>query len=352
MQAIIKRVEPSVVLVVAYDGEGRVLGQAGGFFINREGDVITNRRALTGASRAGIKTSGGEFFSVKRVVAEDMEGDIIRISTLPGNTVTPLNLSASLPADKEPVMVVGGSPGADRMVGESVISAVREIPLFGNIIQISGEIFPGYSGSPVVNMKGEAVGVALFQRVDEESLNFAVPSERITRLLNGKGKTFAEWKSESGAGDPTSKEGLYFSGLIHLWAGDYEKAFPYFEKAARKSPGYADACFQKGYCNQGLGRFKEAVGDYMDAIRINPGDENAYYYLGWTYAGLGRYGEAISSFKEALRAKPRDARAHLSMGLVHLSHGDRDSASNEYMILKTIDGDMAKKLYDMIHKAD
>ncbi|MFH0775495.1 MAG: S1C family serine protease, partial [bacterium] len=48
---IVKRVEPSVVVILTYDDKGEALGQGSGFFISQEGDVITNRHVLSGASK-------------------------------------------------------------------------------------------------------------------------------------------------------------------------------------------------------------------------------------------------------------------------------------------------------------
>jgi S1-C subfamily serine protease len=59
---------------------------------------------------------------------------------------------------------------------------VRDIPGFGRIIQITAPISPGSSGSPVVNMQGQVIGVATLQVTGGQSVNFAIPSERIAQL--------------------------------------------------------------------------------------------------------------------------------------------------------------------------
>ena len=86
----------------------------------------------------------------------------------------------------------------------------REIPAFGNIYQITAPISPGSSGSPVVNMKGEVIGIATFQFVEGQNLNFAVPGERITKLKTGKARTFDQWKMGKTDERLASAEGLYY----------------------------------------------------------------------------------------------------------------------------------------------
>jgi S1-C subfamily serine protease len=76
-------------------------------------------------------------------------------------------------------------------VSNGIVSAVREISGYGKIIQITAPISPGSSGSPVVNMRGQVIGVATLQAAEGQSLNFAVPSERISQLKIGELQTFS-----------------------------------------------------------------------------------------------------------------------------------------------------------------
>ena len=66
LPTIIKRVEPSIVVILTYNKQGQLLGQGTGFFINKEGDVITNHHVLQGASRAEVKTNDGKTYAAKK----------------------------------------------------------------------------------------------------------------------------------------------------------------------------------------------------------------------------------------------------------------------------------------------
>jgi len=317
LPAIIKRIDPSIVVILTYDKEGKILGQGSGFFISHNGDIITNRHVLKGASRAEVKTAKGKVYPITQVVAEDKEGDLIRIlADIPVKDVKPLSLSSSIPEVGERIIVIGNPFGLERTVTDGIVSAVREISAFGKIIQITASISSGSSGSPVVNMKGEVIGVATFQIVEGQNLNFAIPSERVAKLTQGKGKTFAEWKAEGVEKWLSSTEGLYYTGIIFLWTEAYEKALPYFEKATKKNPRYAEAYFYIGYCN----------------------------------SKLGRYTEAIKASKQAIRIKPDYAEAHYNLGLAYLLNGDKGSALKEYKILKELDKNLSNKLFNIIYK--
>ncbi|MBA7587221.1 hypothetical protein ES708_29240 [subsurface metagenome] len=180
---LIKRIEPSTVIIFTYDNNGIFLRLGSGFFINQNGDVITNYHILQGASYAEVKTSDGKTYPITYIVAEDEQSDIICLSVdIPSQYVYPLSLNTSLPEVGERIIVYGSPLGLEKTVSDGIVSAIREGPAYGKIIQITAPVSPGSSGSPVLNMKGEVIGVATFQFIEGQNLNFAIPSERIANL--------------------------------------------------------------------------------------------------------------------------------------------------------------------------
>jgi len=98
LPALIKKMEPSIVVIVTYGRNGSMLGQGSGFFVDQEGDVVTNFHVLQGASRAVVKTADGKEHAVQNVLAEDKEGDLVRVSVeISKEAVRPLPVSAELP---------------------------------------------------------------------------------------------------------------------------------------------------------------------------------------------------------------------------------------------------------------
>lgn len=120
---IVKKIEPSTVLILAYDKDGKIIGQGSGFFISEEGDIITNRHVLPGAHRAEVKTTNGEVYPITLIVAEDREADIIRASVnIPEESVRPLSVSTSIPEVGERVAVIGSPLGLERTVAVALWS--------------------------------------------------------------------------------------------------------------------------------------------------------------------------------------------------------------------------------------
>jgi len=315
LPVLIKKVEPSIVVILTYNREGKVLGQGSGFFVNKEGDVITNSHVLQEASRAVVRTTDGKEYPIKKVLAEDTEGDLIRVSVnISEEAVRPLPVTPKLPEVGERIIVIGTPLGLDKTVSDGIVSAVRDIPAFGNIIQVTAPISPGSSGSPVINMNGEVIGIATFFVVAGQNLNFAIPGERIARLTTGQGQTLSEREEGRTRDLLASAEGLYATGLRYLWADDYEKALPYFVETVKKNPKHSEAYFQIGYCLARLGHYKEAIEPYKQAIYINPKDADIQNNLCVAYGRMGRYGEAIESCKKAIQLKPDLPEAHNNLG--------------------------------------
>ncbi len=394
LPSLIKRIEPSTVIVFAYDDKGEFLCQGSGFFISQNGDIITNYHILERARSAEVKTTDGKIYSVPRIVAVDSQSDIVRISIdIASPYVYPLPLCTTLPEVGERVIVYGSPLGLEKTVSDGIVSAIREVPDYGEVIQITAPVSPGSSGSPVLNMKGEVIGVATLQIVEGQNLNFAIPSEKIVNLKSKEEKTIFTaievfwgespvlvWQE-----DKEKKDSDYFlialmDVLYFLSEKEYEKALPCLEIVIQSEPAFA--YFGIGYCYGLLGNitksieafekadhidnvcvdcnlvgwgysmlsnYTKAIEAYKQAIYIDPEDARGYRNFGFTYNSLGLYKDALEAFKQAIRIDPNSAYSHYDLGIAYLAIGDRNSALNEYKILKELDIDKANELFDLIY---
>ena len=234
---LVRRIKPSAVAIETFDAHGDKLSRGSGFFIDKD-RVVTNRHVIEGAYRAEVHLNSGHTFQVKNVLAVDAEGDVALLKVdAPPNLVRPLSLDRTSPQEGESVVVIGNPFGLEGSVTNGIVSAVRDIPGFGRIIQITAPISPGSSGSPVVNMQGQVIGVATLQITGGQSVNFAIPSERIAQLDR---TAQSEASQQMSLGDLAATTGRnkraraveYFrDGLSFLSKDDCQKALPYFQKA-------------------------------------------------------------------------------------------------------------------------
>src|ERR1700682_6497853 len=179
---LVRRIKPSAVAIETFDARGEKLSRGSGFFIDVD-RIVTNRHVIEGAYRAEVHLNSGYAYQVRSVAAVDAEGDLALLKIdAPPNLARPLSLDRTSPQEGESIVVIGNPFGLEGSVTNGIVSAVRDIPGFGRIIQITAPISPGSSGSPVVNMQGQVIGVATLQITGGQSVNFAIPSERIAQL--------------------------------------------------------------------------------------------------------------------------------------------------------------------------
>ena len=182
LPGLVKRVQPSVVTVIAYNAMDEMIFQGSGFFMATGGRFLTNYHVLASAARAEVKTAGGRCYPVTGVMAADPDWDLVVAEiAAPMEGLSRLKISGAVPQVGERVAVVGSPLGLEQTLSVGVVSAVRRLAS-GAYLQISAPVSPGSSGSPVINMAGEVVGVASLQVVKGQNLNFAVPGHRALAL--------------------------------------------------------------------------------------------------------------------------------------------------------------------------
>jgi tetratricopeptide (TPR) repeat protein len=312
---LVKRVKPSAVAIETFDSRGRTLSRGSGFFIGPD-RIITNRHVIERSSRVEIHLLDGKKFPVKGVLAVDGEGDLALLQAdIPAGLASPLPIVRSVPQEGESIVVVGNPFGLEGSVSNGIVSAVRDIAGYGRIIQITAPISPGSSGSPVVNMFGQVIGVATLQAAEGQSLNFAVPAERITQLKIGDLQTVSTLTAETQKNKRSSAETYYSQGLAQLSRDDYARALPFFEKATDTDQNYAEAWYQAGFCYGVLGRHEEALKASRQAAKLRPDWAETYVNIGASSFALGQYKEAVDAYKRALKLDDDKADTEYGLGL-------------------------------------
>ena len=163
--SLVKKVKPAIVAIYTFDNHGQGLMQGSGFFINNQGDVITNWHVIENAHSAVIKTFEGNSYLVKEVLGGSKESDLALLSVDTRNdTVQSLAISNLTPEIGERVLVMGNPLSLEFSVSDGIVAAIRNIPeyLSGKVIQITAPVSSGSSGSPVMNMQGEVIAIAFY----------------------------------------------------------------------------------------------------------------------------------------------------------------------------------------------
>src|SRR5258705_1631175 len=328
---LVRRIKPSAVAIEAFDSRGDKLSRGSGFFIDSD-RIVTNRHVIEGAYRAEAHSSTGKVYAVKGVLAVDAEGDIALLKIdAPADQIKPLSLDKTSPQEGESIVVIGNPLGLEGSVTNGIVSAVRDIPTFGRIIQSTAPISSGSSGSPVVNMQGQVIGIATLQVTGGQSVNFAIPSERISQLQQTSSvMSLSDLVVASGRHKRAKAVQFFRDGLSFLSKDDCEKALSYFAKAVESDSNYAEAWAQSGVCNEKIGKHVEAIEASRKAVTRRPSAES-YFNIGLANFYLKQYREAAEGYRQSIKLDPyNSADAYYALGLVYRDWSKPDEEIQAY----------------------
>ncbi|HVQ38239.1 MAG TPA: tetratricopeptide repeat-containing serine protease family protein [Pyrinomonadaceae bacterium] len=340
LPSLVKRVKPIVVAIATYDAQGEALMTGSGFFV-RPGQVVTNLHVVRGAKRCEIKTleGKGKVFPVAGTLAVDEEGDLALLSVeMPPERARAGDVSAVLPDEGETIFVIGNPLKLEGSVTDGIVSAVREVPNLGKIIQITAPTSHGNSGSPVFNLKGQVIGVVTVKVTNGQNINLAISSARLEKLRAGQLRPFPTRDKTSDVGDSS-----YRTGLESLWLGNYDNALGHFETTAYRNPKRADAWVQVGYCKVKQGKAAEGIRAYQQALELQPDSDEIHNKLGDAFYYAGRLPEAIASYTRAAHLRPDNADAHYNLAVAYYESGNQRLALSEARILRQLDGKLYEK---------
>lgn len=177
-QEIIEAYQPAIIQIAADGNTGT------GFYLSSYHLIITNEHVI---GKAAEVTVAGKVFSKKlsAVWYTDKKHDLAFIQPPPGAAFPdiPLGKYESL-KDGDEVIAIGHPFGLNYTATQGVISKVDRVRQGLHFIQIDAAINPGNSGGPLVNIKGELIGVNTFIIKGGDNLGFALPVSYLKTALD------------------------------------------------------------------------------------------------------------------------------------------------------------------------
>ena len=194
---VVKRVMPAVVGVSRYVYASgfaqRTLveqGSGSGVVLSEDGYIITNQHVIAGADQIRVIFPGSRYYDAK-LVGEDVLTDLALLKIEEkGLPTVPLGNSAAINVG-ESVLAFGNPLGFfQQTVTAGIISAVgRQVKIPNSeysytFIQTDVVIYPGYCGGPLVNMRGEVIGInsAKVSQLGIEGIGLSIPSNTVQRV--------------------------------------------------------------------------------------------------------------------------------------------------------------------------
>src|SRR5262249_45643327 len=161
-------------------------GTGAGFIVDPEGLVVTNNHVIVNADRIRVKLHDGRTH-VATVVGVDNATDLALLK-IAADHLESLDLGDSDAVRVgDPVIAIGNPLEYERSVTAGIVSAkgrkVYEAEPFEDFIQTDAAINRGNSGGPLLNQRGQVIGVNTVIRSDGRGISFAVPSNVVKRVV-------------------------------------------------------------------------------------------------------------------------------------------------------------------------
>ncbi len=185
-----------------HDGPRKGIGS--GFIIHRDGWVVTNAHVVEGAAKVEVDFGEGIPHLPARIVGTDAESDVALLKVDAGKPLPFVSFGDSdTIAVAEWVLVIGSPFGLDHSVTLGIVSHTSrsDISPAGrrgayDFIQTDAPINPGNSGGPVLNLRGEVIGIATAVNATGQGIGFAVPinmAKEILGQLRDRGRVVRSW---------------------------------------------------------------------------------------------------------------------------------------------------------------
>lgn len=166
----------------------QVNGMGTGIIIDPRGYLITNYHVVEDVSDIRV-TLADKRTATAEQIAHDVRYDlaVLKISIDEPLEVVPLGTSEDLMVG-ERVIAIGNAFGYENTVTEGIISALhRDVPVndqqeYRDLIQTSAGINPGNSGGPLLNIRGDVIGINVAVRVGAQSIAFAIPIDQAIQV--------------------------------------------------------------------------------------------------------------------------------------------------------------------------
>jgi S1-C subfamily serine protease/Tfp pilus assembly protein PilF len=326
---IFKRAAPAVVAVAVKTDRGE--GHGSGFFVRSGGYLITNNHVVEGAMDITIIDAHGQRHAAK-IIARMQTPDLALLKAeLANHDVLALGDSSKLqPGDH--VVAIGFPILKDQsaIMNQGVISSIDRMFDGNSVFQIDATINHGSSGGPLLDDRGEVVGITTFGLGDlgVDRFNFAIKINEARALIERpseissvpQGTTMPAlrdspqaWRprAESDTGAVENKRGAantsYDVGRIYFQQKKLREAIPPLQQAVAINPGFAEAWFLLGTSYRLLTDHANAAESLQRYVGLKSEDPSGWFILGLSERDLRHFGAAAQAFERCTKLAPADA---------------------------------------------
>ncbi len=258
-------------------------------------------------------------YTIEGVTAFDDKNDLVLLKVIETGVPLPFGDIDVLESDEQ-VYIVGYDGTQYKTIAGTIPNKHNRNKEFQIKIKHPHTDVDGHSGGPVINSKGEVIGVVVSAEgqkqislmEDVHSFVTVVPLTVLEALLANSGEVerIAVWRKRPQI-RAYRKTDL---GNLISEAGKYEKAIACYDTALRLNPNLANTYFKRGLAKRKLSDYEGAIEDYNNAIKLNPEYATAYYNRGNAKRKLSDHEGAIEDYNNVIKLNPEYVMAYNNRG--------------------------------------
>ena len=317
----------STVHIMGWSGTLSNFFTGSGFFVDKD-KIATNLHVVAASGTVFAKLTDREtIYSIEGVTAFDAENDLVILKTT--GEGTPLSFGDSDMVQSGERVIAIGYPNRRYKVIEGTIDSIRNTDKW---LRMKIDIIGGSSGSPVLNSKGQVIGI---NAAGYQDYGYAIPSNALKVLLvrSKPTESLMEWQKR----DPIRAYTYHIQGYLKGIAGHYPGAIANYDKTIKLNLKTPHTYYLRGNMKAALGKYKKAIADYDEAIQLNPEDVEVYKTRGAVKFKLGDPEEAILDFGKVIQLDPDNANAYKTRGMMRFRFGASEFSQGH--------ADKARELY-------
>jgi hypothetical protein len=304
------RAIPAIVsLYSARAGSDHATSRGVGFLVSSNGILVTARHVSEANAELFAFTGDGRKHPVTGYYGEDRDYDVA-VLKIEGEGLPYLSAVRGLPRPEEWVAVVSPEPDRATVYSTGAVKIVLSVPNVWDVICTTIPVHPGQSGSPLLNARGEVVGIVCGNdnKAEDGYAGYAMPVGIVQEILSRKRAkpiAFAK-RPRTGSSLPLAFDQDFRAAAEAMGHNDWTEAERTLKRALKRFPESPLVRFCLGLCQAKRQAWKQAENSMAKVVELKPESGLAWCVYGASLAARGRHAQSEAALRKSIQLQPPD----------------------------------------------